>query len=166
MLPYLRIRGTPDYWSELDSEISAALGRRKTPQQALDDCPAAWEKITDRLGRRQQLELYRAGIGYRALPPARADGRWRPATSIGHAHRRLRDRAVTDRVLEESLLAQEQAARLPAPEIMTRPSRATSGSRYPSSSRPAERRPTVRGGAGLALTRRSGSCLNGRPDSG
>jgi len=64
MLPYLRIRGTPDYWSELDSEISAALGRRKTPQQALDDCPAAWEKITDRLGRRQQLELYRAGIGY------------------------------------------------------------------------------------------------------
>src|SRR5205814_1775972 len=64
MLPYLRIRGTPAYWSELDSEIAAAVGRRKTAQQALDDCAAAWDKITDRLGRQQQLELYRAAIGY------------------------------------------------------------------------------------------------------
>ena len=64
MLPYLRIRGTPDYWAELDSEISAALGRRKTPQQALNDCAGNWEKITDRLGRQQQLELYRRAIGY------------------------------------------------------------------------------------------------------
>ena len=32
MLPYLRIRGTPDYWAELDSEIrrrSVAARRRR-----------------------------------------------------------------------------------------------------------------------------------------
>ncbi|MEK0086010.1 extracellular solute-binding protein [Benzoatithermus flavus] len=64
MLPYLRIRGTPEYWSALDSGIAAAMGGRKTPAQALDDVAAAWEKITNRIGRQQQLELYRAAIGY------------------------------------------------------------------------------------------------------
>lgn len=68
MLPYLRIRGTPEYWSVLDSELAAALGRRKTPAQALDDAAAAWEAITDRLGRQQQLELYRAAVGYAPEP--------------------------------------------------------------------------------------------------
>ena len=32
MLPYLRIRGTPAYWSALDSQLAAALGGRKTAQ--------------------------------------------------------------------------------------------------------------------------------------
>lgn len=63
MLPYLRIRGTPEYWAVLDSELAAALGRRKSAQQALSDVAAAWERITDRLGRAQQLEAYRAAIG-------------------------------------------------------------------------------------------------------
>jgi multiple sugar transport system substrate-binding protein len=72
MLPYLRIRGTPDYWSALDSELAATMGGRKTPQQALDDVAAAWERITDRLGRDRQLELYRAAIGY--VPPANTSG--------------------------------------------------------------------------------------------
>ena len=35
MLPYLRIRGTPEYWSALDTEIAAAMGGRKTPAEAL-----------------------------------------------------------------------------------------------------------------------------------
>jgi multiple sugar transport system substrate-binding protein len=63
MLPYLRIRGAPEYWSVLDAELAAALGRRKTAQQALTDTAAAWERITDRLGRAQQLEAYREAIG-------------------------------------------------------------------------------------------------------
>ena len=50
MLNYLRIRGTAEYWSVLDSQLAAALGHRKTPQQALDDVAADWERITDRLG--------------------------------------------------------------------------------------------------------------------
>jgi len=70
MLPYLRIRGTPEYWSVLDSELAAAMGRRKTPAEALDDVAAAWEKITDRLGRQRQLELHRAAIGYVPAPGA------------------------------------------------------------------------------------------------
>ena len=61
MLPYLRIRGTPEYWSALDTELAAALGGRKTAQQALDDTAAAWNKITDRLGRDQQLGSLPAG---------------------------------------------------------------------------------------------------------
>ncbi len=65
MLDYLRIRGTPDYWSELDSELGAALGGRKTAKQALDDTAAAWRDITDRLGRDEQLKAYQAAIGYK-----------------------------------------------------------------------------------------------------
>jgi multiple sugar transport system substrate-binding protein len=68
MLPYLRIRGTPEYWSALDSELAAAMGGRKIPTQALDDVAVAWEKITDRLGRQRQLELYRQAIGYVPAP--------------------------------------------------------------------------------------------------
>ena len=64
MLPYLRIRGTPAYWAVLDTELARALGGRKTAQQALDDTAAAWDKITDSLGRDQQLDAYRQAIGY------------------------------------------------------------------------------------------------------
>lgn len=64
MLPYLRIRGTPEYWSVLDSELAAAMGGRKTAAEAMDDVAAEWEAITDRLGRERQLELHRAAIGY------------------------------------------------------------------------------------------------------
>lgn len=63
MLPYLRIRGTPEYWSVLDAQLAAAMGGRKTPKEALDDTAAAWEEITDRLGRQQQLEAYRSALG-------------------------------------------------------------------------------------------------------
>ena len=56
MLTYLRIRGTPEYWSALDKSLSAAMGGGKTAQQALDDTAAAWEKITDRLGRDKQRD--------------------------------------------------------------------------------------------------------------
>ncbi len=65
MLTYLRIRGTQEYWSELDSEVGAALGGRKSAKSALDDTAAAWDAITDRLGRNQQLKDYQAAIGYR-----------------------------------------------------------------------------------------------------
>jgi multiple sugar transport system substrate-binding protein len=69
MLDYLRIRGTPEYWSVLDRELAAALGGRKGAQAALDDVAAAWQAITDRLGREEQLKAYQAAIGY-AGPPS------------------------------------------------------------------------------------------------
>ena len=61
MLPYLRIRGTPEYWSALDTQLAAALGGRKTAQAALDATAAAWNGITDRLGREQQLDAHQTG---------------------------------------------------------------------------------------------------------
>jgi multiple sugar transport system substrate-binding protein len=64
MLDYLRIQGTPEYWSVLDREVAAALGGRKTAEAALTATAEAWEGITDRLGREQQLQAYRAAIGY------------------------------------------------------------------------------------------------------
>jgi multiple sugar transport system substrate-binding protein len=64
MLTYLRIRGTQEYWSELDSEVGAALGGRKGAKEALDDTAAAWEAITEKLGRDEQLRAYQAAIGY------------------------------------------------------------------------------------------------------
>ena len=67
MLTYLRIRGTQEYWSVLDSQVGVALGGRKSAKQALDDTAAAWEGITDRLGRQQQLEEYQAAIGYKGI---------------------------------------------------------------------------------------------------
>ena len=65
MLDYLRIRGTQEYWSTLDSQLAAAIGGRKTaPSRRSIDVAAAWEKITDRLGREQQLRAYQKAIGY------------------------------------------------------------------------------------------------------
>ena len=64
MLPYLRIQGTAEYWSALDRELAAALGGRKTAKQALDEAAAAWDGITDRLGREQQRDAHQKAIGY------------------------------------------------------------------------------------------------------
>jgi multiple sugar transport system substrate-binding protein len=65
MLPYLRIKGTQEYYDILDSNLSAAMSGAKTPQQALDDTAAGWEQVTDRLGRDGQLEAYQAAIGWK-----------------------------------------------------------------------------------------------------
>ena len=64
MLTYLRIPGAPEYWDILDKNLSAAMAGQKTAQQALDDTAAAWEQITDRLGRDKQLKHYQEAIGY------------------------------------------------------------------------------------------------------
>jgi multiple sugar transport system substrate-binding protein len=68
VVDYLRIRGTAEYWLVLDSQLAAALGHRKTPQEALDDVAADWERITNRLGRQQQLDAYRKAIGFGSAP--------------------------------------------------------------------------------------------------
>jgi multiple sugar transport system substrate-binding protein len=65
LLPYLRITGTQEYYDVLDSNLSAAMSGSKTSQQALDDTAAAWEQITDRLGRDKQLAAYQLAIGWK-----------------------------------------------------------------------------------------------------
>ena len=64
MLTYLRIEGAPEYWDIMDKNLSAAMSGDKTAQQALDDTAAAWEAITDRLGRDKILKQYQEAIGY------------------------------------------------------------------------------------------------------
>jgi len=64
ILPYLRIRGALEYWVALDRNLSEAMIGRMTPKEALDRCAKDWNAITDRLGRKEQLKLYREAIGY------------------------------------------------------------------------------------------------------
>ena len=64
ILTYLRIEGAPEYWDVMDKNLSAAMAGQKTAQQALDDTAAAWEEITDRLGRDKILQQYQEAIGY------------------------------------------------------------------------------------------------------
>ena len=65
MLPYMRITGTQEYYDVLDSNLSSAMSGAKTPQQALDDTAAAWQQVTDRLGRDKQLKAYQEAIGWK-----------------------------------------------------------------------------------------------------
>lgn len=58
----LRIPGYNQYEDALELAISEALTGQKSPQKALDDAAAAWNEITDRLGRADQLKAYRASL--------------------------------------------------------------------------------------------------------
>jgi multiple sugar transport system substrate-binding protein len=60
----LRIRGSAEYLSVLDTEVSRALVGEISAQEALDNVATQWDAITDRLGRDEQLEQYRASVGY------------------------------------------------------------------------------------------------------
>jgi multiple sugar transport system substrate-binding protein len=60
----LRIRGSAEYLQALDVEVSRALANEITAQQALDNVAAAWNQITDRLGRAGQLDQYKNAVGW------------------------------------------------------------------------------------------------------
>ncbi len=60
----LRIRGSAEYLSVLDVEVSRALAGEISSQEALDNVAAGWDEITDRLGRDAQLEQYKSAVGY------------------------------------------------------------------------------------------------------
>lgn len=62
----LRIRGSAEYLSILDVEISRAIAGEIGAQEALDNVAAQWDEVTDRLGREGQLEQYRAAVGWAA----------------------------------------------------------------------------------------------------
>jgi multiple sugar transport system substrate-binding protein len=64
ILTYLRIPGTFEYWDILDKNLSATMAGQFTAQEALDATAEAWEAVTDRLGRDEQLRLYQEAIGY------------------------------------------------------------------------------------------------------
>jgi multiple sugar transport system substrate-binding protein len=62
--PYLRIPGTFEYWQALDVRLSEAITGQLTPEDTLRAVVSDWEDVTDRLGREQQLEIYRSSLGF------------------------------------------------------------------------------------------------------
>jgi multiple sugar transport system substrate-binding protein len=48
--------------------VNKALAGQETPQEALDAVAEEWNEITDKLGREQQIELWRKALeAYEAL---------------------------------------------------------------------------------------------------
>jgi multiple sugar transport system substrate-binding protein len=63
-IPYLRIPGTFGYLSALDIHLFEAAQGQLTPQEALIDTVLDFEELSDRLGRENQAEIYRASQGF------------------------------------------------------------------------------------------------------
>ncbi len=59
----LRIPGAFEYFDALDNGIAKAITGEATVQAALDEVAATWDTITDRLGRDNQLKLYKQSLG-------------------------------------------------------------------------------------------------------
>ena len=59
-----RIPGIFQYYSVAEDELSKGYaGKYKTAQETADAIAAAWEKITDQIGRGSQIKLYKASMG-------------------------------------------------------------------------------------------------------
>jgi multiple sugar transport system substrate-binding protein len=61
--PYLRIPGTAEYWNAMDVRLSEQLTGQSTPEDALKNMAQDFRDITDRLGKDQQLEIYKKSLG-------------------------------------------------------------------------------------------------------
>jgi multiple sugar transport system substrate-binding protein len=59
----LRITGAAEYFDALDTQLARAVAGEVSSQEALDQVAADWNAITDRLGRDQQLKLYKQMLG-------------------------------------------------------------------------------------------------------
>jgi multiple sugar transport system substrate-binding protein len=58
----ITIPGAGEYYQAADEQVARAVAGELTPQQALDQAAAAWERITDRLGREKQIAFYKASL--------------------------------------------------------------------------------------------------------
>ena len=59
-----RIPGIFQYYSVAEDELSKGFaGQYKSAQETADAIAAAWEKITDQIGRESQITLYKASLG-------------------------------------------------------------------------------------------------------
>ena len=58
-----RIPGIFQYYSAAEDELAKAFAGQVDAQTAADNIAAAWEKITDDIGRDSQLALYQASLG-------------------------------------------------------------------------------------------------------
>ena len=58
-----RIPGIFQYYSVAEDELAKVFAGKMTAQQGADSIAAAWDKLTDQIGRENQLKLYRASLG-------------------------------------------------------------------------------------------------------
>jgi multiple sugar transport system substrate-binding protein len=56
----LAIRGAREYTQALDQNLQKALTKQVSPAKAMADTAAAWEKITNRIGRAKQIKAIKA----------------------------------------------------------------------------------------------------------
>ena len=58
-----RIPGIFQYYSLAEDELAKTFAGKQTAQAGADAIAAAWEKLTDKLGRDNQIKLYKASLG-------------------------------------------------------------------------------------------------------
>ena len=58
-----RIPGIFQYYSIAEDELSKVYAGKETAQQGADNVAAAWDKLTDKLGRENQVKYYRIAMG-------------------------------------------------------------------------------------------------------
>ena len=58
-----RIPGIFQYYSMAEDELQKTFAGKQTAQQGADNVAAAWEKLTDKLGRENQVKYYRISMG-------------------------------------------------------------------------------------------------------
>lgn len=58
-----RIPGIFQYYSAAEDELARIFAGKTSAQAGADNIAAAWEKITDQIGREKQVALYRASLG-------------------------------------------------------------------------------------------------------
>jgi multiple sugar transport system substrate-binding protein len=61
----ITIPGAGEYYQASDEAVAKAVAGELKPRQALDLAAAAWEKITDKLGRDKQIAYYKASLNIR-----------------------------------------------------------------------------------------------------
>jgi multiple sugar transport system substrate-binding protein len=58
-----RIPGIFQYYSIAEDELQKTFAGKQTAQQGADNVAAAWDKLTDKLGRENQVKYYRIAMG-------------------------------------------------------------------------------------------------------
>ena len=58
-----RIPGIFQYYSIAEDELAKVFAGKETTQQGADNVAAAWDKLTDKLGRENQVKYYRIAMG-------------------------------------------------------------------------------------------------------
>ena len=58
-----RIPGIFQYYSIAEDELAKIFAGQSDAQKGADNIAAAWEKITDQIGRDNQIKLYKASLG-------------------------------------------------------------------------------------------------------